>query len=285
MPFGAWKSYNIGMIGVLLFAVLAGVWYGLSRLGAHIVFRPQKKRWPMTLPFQNAAFDAPDGTPVTGVYLPAQTGRPTLLFFHGRGGNVSHFEKFAHVYASKGYGIFMFDYRGFGLSKGRPSQKHMFEDALAAARYLINTLHIRPQEIVLYGHSLGNAPALFVGQTLGKLPFKAIILQSPFLSTPDMAVCLWKHVYEPASFLYRATKVFVTPFLWFNRFENTLPAGQIKLPALVCMSRADATIPWKMSARLADYIQHPKRFLSDHGGHDEFAWAADAADAFLKNLS
>ena len=279
------KSYNISMYLLLIVAAAGLMWYLLSRLGAHIVFRPQKKRWPLTLPFQNATFDAPDGTPVTGVYLPAQAGRPTLLFFHGRGGNVSHFEKFAQVYASKGYGIFMFDYRGFGLSDGSPSQKHMFEDALAAARYLMNTLHIRPQEMVLYGHSLGNAPALFVAQKLEKLPFKALILQSPFLSTPDMAVCLWKHVYEPASFLYRATKVFVTPFLWFNRFENTLPARQIKRPALVCMSRTDAIIPWKMSARLADYIPHTKRFLAAQGGHDEFDWAADAVVSFLKTLS
>jgi predicted alpha/beta hydrolase len=94
----------------------------LARLGARIVFRPQKKRWPLKLPFENVSFPAPDGRMITGVYLPAQNNRPTLLFFHGRGGNVSHFEKFALAYAPKGYGILMFDYRGFGLSQGSPSK-------------------------------------------------------------------------------------------------------------------------------------------------------------------
>ena len=285
MPFGPGKSYNIGMIWVLFLAVLAGVWYGLSRLGAHIVFRPQKKRWPLQLPFENIALDAPDGKKITAVYLSSQPGRPTLLFFHGRGGNVSHFEKFAQAYAPRGYGIFMFDYRGFGLSKGTPSQKHMFEDALAAARYLMNVKKIRPQDLVLYGHSLGNAPALYVAHQLEKLPFRALILQSPFLSTPDMAVCLWKHVYEPTSFLYRATKAFVTPFLYFNRFDNVTLAAALRLPVLVCMSKADATIPWRMTARLADFIKPARRFLAAQGGHDEFAWAAQAADDFLKKLS
>ncbi len=279
------KSYNIDMVFLFCLIIIAAVWYVLAQVGAHMVFRPQKKRWPLTLPFQNAAFDAPGGKKITGVYLPAQPGNPTFLFFHGRGGNVSHFEKFAQTYAPLGYGIFMFDYRGFGLSKGRPSQKTTFEDALAAARYLMSDKKLLPHEIVLYGHSLGNAPALYTAHTLAKIPFKALILQSPFLSTPDMAVCLWKHKYEPSSFLYRATKSFVTPFLYLNRFDNTSPARQIKLPVLVCMSKTDATIPWKMSVRLADYIPLAKRFLSAQGGHDDFDWTAQAVNHFIKTLS
>lgn len=267
-------------------AALLLIWYMLARLGARIVFRPQKKRWPLKLPFENVSFPAPDGRMITGVYLPAKNNRPTLLFFHGRGGNVSHFEKFALAYAPKGYGILMFDYRGFGLSQGSPSQKTVFEDAQAAARYLMSVKKIRPQDIVLYGHSLGNAPALFTAQSLDKFPFKALVLQSPFLSAPAMAACLWTHTYEPNSLTYRFISAFAAPFLHLNRFDNTRTAAHIRrLPVLVCMSRADATIPWRMSARLADSVPHAKRFLSSSGGHDEFAWAAQAADGFIKNLS
>ena len=272
------------MVFLLIIAAAGAGWYALSRLGAHIVFRPQKRRWPLTLPFQKAAFDAPDGKKITGVYLPAQKGKPTLLFFHGRGGNISHFEKFAQAYAPLGYGIFMFDYRGFGLSGGNPSQKTVFEDAIAAARYVMNTKKIPPQHIVLYGHSLGNAPALFAAVSLSKFPFKALILQSPFLSTPDMAVCLRTHSYKPSSWLYRFISIAVTPFLYFNRFDNRIPAAKVKLPVLVCMSRSDTTIPWRMSARLADTISHAKRFLSSQGGHDAFDWAANTVDLFLKKL-
>ncbi|MBP3513610.1 MAG: alpha/beta fold hydrolase [Elusimicrobiaceae bacterium] len=269
----------------ILFTVLAAwlVWYALSRVGARVIFRPQKKRWPMKLPFENISFPAPDGKSITGVWLPAKNAKPTLLFFHGRGGNVSHFEKFALAYAPLGYGILMTDYRGFGLSAGKPSQTHLFEDGVCAARFLLKEKKIRPQDIVIFGHSLGNAAALHVSAALGKLPWKAVILQSPFLSTPDMAVSFVTHTYEPKSFFYRAYKAFVTPFLWFNRFENTLPAARLTAPVLVCMSKADATIPWKMTAHLADCIPHAKRFLSAKGGHDEFAWAANAANEFLKS--
>lgn len=260
------------------------VWYALSRVGARVIFRPQKKRWPMKLPFKNISFPAPDGKGLSGVYLPAKDGNPTLLFFHGRGGNVSHFEKFALAYAPLGYGILMTDYRGFGLSEGKPSQKHLFEDAVCAARFLLREQKIPPQDIVIFGHSLGNAAALHVSAALGKLPWRAVILQSPFLSTPDMAVSFVTHTYEPKSLFYRAYKMFVTPFLWFNRFENTRPAARLTAPVLVCMSKTDATIPWKMTARLADFIPHAKRFLAEDGGHDEFIWAANAAEEFLKNV-
>lgn len=265
-------------LSVLLSALL---WYALSRVGAYIIFRPQKKRWPLKLPFENVSFHAPDGSLVTGVYLAAKNGT-TLLFFHGRGGNVSHFEKFALAYAPLGYGILMTDCRGFGLSAGRASQKHMFEDALAAARFLLHTKKLLPQNIVIFGHSLGNAAALYAASALGKLPWKAVILQSPFLSTPDMAVSFVTHSYEPKSWFYRTYKLFVTPFLWFNRFDNTVSAKRVTPPALVCMSKADGTIPWRMTARLADFIPHAKRFLADKGGHDEFAWAAQAANAFIQ---
>jgi len=270
----------------LLTAALAAfiIWYALSRVGAHVIFRPQTKRWPMKLPFENVSFPAPDGSPVTGVYLPAQSGKPTLLFFHGRGGNVSHFEKFALAYAPLGYGILMTDYRGVGLSSGRASQKHMLEDALAAARYLLHTKKLLPQDVVIFGHSLGNAAALHAASALGKLPWKAVILQSPFLSTPDMAASFVTHTYEPKSWFFRVYKMFVTPFLWFNRFDNTVPAEKLTRPVLVCMSKADATIPWRMTARLADFIPHAKRFLADAGGHDEFDWAARAADGFITNV-
>ena len=278
------KRYNGSMKALLILGILAVVWYMLTRVGARIVFRPQKKRWPLKLAFRKVAFPAPDGKMITGVYLPAQGSKPTLLFFHGRGGNVSHFEAFALTYAPLGYGVMMFDYRGFGLSAGSPSQKTVFEDALCAAQYALKELKIPPQNLVLYGHSLGTAPALYVAARLKDIAFGSLVLQSPFLSTPDMAVCLQTHAYNPASRLYRLSAKAVLPFLYFNRFENTKTAENLPaiLPVLACMSRTDKTIPWRMSARLADHIAHAKRFLAPAGEHDEFAWSAKAVDSFLQ---
>lgn len=261
------------MLISLILLVLLATGYILTRVGTHIIFRPKRKRWPLHLPFKPVHTEG-----LTGIYLPAKQGRDTLLFFHGRGGNVSHFENFAQTYAPHGYGILMFDYRGFGLSKGAPSQAHMQQDALAAVQYAKHTLGIPPEHLIIYGHSLGNSAALFAAR---HTPCKALILQSPFLSTPDMAASWALHAYAPHRWSYRVIRALVTPFLWCNRFENTHLTTGIELPVLLCMSKADKTLPWQQSAKLADTIPHVQRFLSLAGEHDEFVWAANAVLAFF----
>ena len=101
-----------------------------------------------------------------------------------------------------------------------------------------------------------------------------------------MAVCLRTHNYSPTSRWYRLSALLVAPFLYFNRFDNVKSANKLPegLPVLVCMSRADKTIPWRQSAKLADFIGHEKRFLSPVGGHDDFAWAQEAVVQFLHQL-
>ena len=264
------------MLYVMIAAGIGLCWYLLARLGAHIVFRPQKKRWPLRLPFERIHCG-----PRVGVYLPAKGNKPTLLFFHGRGGNISHFESFAQAYAPLGYGVIMFDYRGFGLSKGTPSQRNFYQDALVMVQYALDELHISPTNLVIYGHSLGNSPALFAVHALKNTPFKALILQSPFLSTPDMAASWAVRAYRPQTVLYRFIRAFVTPFLWFNRFNNVPLTQNLRLPVCMCTSKADTTLPWQQSAKLADSIPHIQRFLSSTGGHDEFNWSVNAVDTFL----
>ncbi|MBP5404042.1 MAG: alpha/beta fold hydrolase [Elusimicrobiaceae bacterium] len=262
---------------ILAVLITLGVWFCLARLGAHFVFKPKRKRWPLHLPFQNV-----QAGPLNGVYLPAQPQKPTLLFFHGRGGNISHFENFAQAYAPLGYGILMFDYSGFGLSRGKPSQKNLQQDAFTAVNYALKELKISPRQLVLYGHSLGNAPALFAARHFGHFPLRALILQSPFLSTPDMAASWALRAYEPNRWLYRTLRAAVTPFLWFNRFNNASLTQNLSLPVLLCTSKADLILPWQQSAKLADEIPHLQRFLSTTGGHDEFNWAVQAVDKFLQ---
>lgn len=266
-----------------LFAGLGIVWGVLTHLGSRIVFRPHKKRWPLRLPFEEVSFQTPNKRTLTGVYLKAQDKKPTFLFFHGRGGNISHFVSFAHLYAAIGYGIFMFDYEGFGESTGHPSEKALYQDALCAVRFLLKNKKLPPQEIVLYGHSLGNSPALFAANHL-HFPFKALILQSPFLSTSDMAVCLATHTYQPHTRFYKFIRTLVYPFLYRNRFDNTRLTQNLKLPTLVCMSKADKTIPWQMTFQFAQKKGLKNIFVSADGEHDDFTWAAQEVYQFLQKL-
>ena len=274
-----YKLYNMIMCWITYLLIILLLWYILTRIGTHIIFRPQRTCWPLHMPFQSV-----QAGPLCGVYLPAHGTYPTLLFFHGRAGNISHFESFAQTYAPLGYGILLFDYRGFGQSIGTPSQQHLQQDAQTVLSYAVKELHIPPQQLVIYGHSLGNAAALYAAQFGKSLSLKALILQSPFLSTPDMAASWQTKGYFPHKLNYRLVRTLVIPFLWRNRFDNTRLTVGLNLPVLLCSSKADKTLPWQQSAKLADGIVKVQRFLANTGGHDEFAWAATAVDQFLKQL-
>lgn len=265
---------TIFFIVLILFFSISFIWLILNRVANHFVFKPKTKCWPLHLPFEKFAICLSKKERITGVYLPAQANKTTFLFFHGRGGNISHFESFATTYAKDGYGIILFDYRGFGNSKGKPSQKNLFEDAISVARYFLKEKNLLPQNIVLYGHSLGNAQAIHVATTLAKFHWKGIVLQSPFLSAPDMAISFLTNAYPNPKLWHRLYKLLAEICLGKNQFNNYLVVDKLSLPTLICMSKADRTIPWQMTAKLAGKIPNAKRFLSDKGGHDEFDWCS-----------
>ena len=59
-----------------------------------------------------------------------------------------------------GVNLFAFDYRGFGESEGSPEEQGLYADAMASYRYLTDSLGVPPEQIVIFGHSLGSGVAV-----------------------------------------------------------------------------------------------------------------------------
>ncbi|MEM8613478.1 MAG: alpha/beta fold hydrolase, partial [Cyanobacteria bacterium P01_H01_bin.105] len=101
------------------------------------------------------------GQGLHGWWLPRLSGNLselslTLLYLHGNGENISANLGLAHRYQQMGFNVLMIDYRGYGLSPGPfPSEQRVYEDAIAAYRYLTETQQIPAQQLWLFGHSLG----------------------------------------------------------------------------------------------------------------------------------
>ncbi len=83
-----------------------------------------------------------------------------------------------------GLSLFLFDYRGFGKSTGRPSEKGLNKDGLAACTYLEEKEKIALERIVLHGHSIGAAVAIEVAL---QKKVRGLVIESAFTSTKDMA--------------------------------------------------------------------------------------------------
>jgi hypothetical protein len=114
-----------------------------------------------------------------------------ILYCHGQSLHMDYYWQRAKLIANCGgnerFGVLMFDYRGYGLSEGSPSEDGMYKDVRAAFSWLLNQ-GANPDQIIVYGFSLGSAPAtdLMAFGYNGLYPSK-LILESPFASTDFIA--------------------------------------------------------------------------------------------------
>ncbi|MCF6150484.1 MAG: alpha/beta hydrolase [Candidatus Kuenenia sp.] len=221
------------------------------------------------LSYEEVTFQTKDGLTIYGWFIPAKQARGVLLFCHGNAGNISHRLDSIKVFHDLGLSTLIFDYRGYGKSKGRLSEKGTYCDAEAAWDYLIQNRHVLPEKIVIFGRSLGGAIATWLAteHTPG-----ALIVESAFTSITDVGAELYPYI----------------PIRCISRFRygtiNYLKA--IDCPVLIVHSRGDELISFKHGRWLFDAAPEPKEFLEITGDHNEGFLTSgkryrDGIDSFL----
>jgi uncharacterized protein len=200
------------------------------------------------LAHETVALVAEDGVKLDALFLPAKDARVTILLAHGNAGNLSHrLDRTIFLQAHLGASVLLFDYRGYGRSEGAPDEEGTYRDARAAYRWLTEVRGISPDRLVLFGESLGSAVALDLA--VGH-PCRALVLESPFTSVPDMA-----QVVLP--FLPRA---FVR-----TQYDNIGKIARLRVPLLVLHGDRDEVVPFAQGRRLFEAAPEPKRFYAIRG--------------------
>ena len=276
-----------GLLAVLLLLVVTVM--GMTDwLDRKFVFFPTAaiERTPADagLVFEDVYFPTDDGLTLNGWYVPAQpaTGEPagravgtTFLWFHGNGGNLGHrVDDLAFLNRRLGVNLFIFDYRGYGNSQGRPSEAGVYRDARAALDYLSSRPDVDPERIVFLGRSLGTAVAVELAANHRQA--SGIILVSPLASLADMARFL--HPYLPMHWLAG------------DRFNSMARISDVSSPLLIIHSEVDETVPVEQGRRLFQAANPPKEFLAlTNAGHNDNlaqdgAAIEEALDNFLASL-
>ncbi len=149
-------------------------------------------------------------------------------------------------------GVLIFDYRGYGKSQGSPDENGTYRDAEAAWDYLVNSRHIKPEKIVLFGRSLGSAVAaeLALRRQAG-----ALIMESGFTSVPDLGETFFPHL--PVRLISR------------YQYASVSKVDKIKIPKLFIHSPEDEIVPYEQGRKLFEQASEPKEFLQIMGGHNE----------------
>ncbi|XZE21404.1 alpha/beta hydrolase [Pirellulaceae bacterium SH449] len=107
------------------------------------------------------SFASADGTMLHGWFLRSEDDPlGTVICFQGSDRNITYTTRSVYWLTQRGFNVFVFDYRGYGLSEGAPDRKGLVEDSVAAIDYVVTRSDVRPDRIVLYGQSMGGQLAL-----------------------------------------------------------------------------------------------------------------------------
>lgn len=204
------------------------------------------------LDFEDVWVTTRDGVRIHGWFVPASsTSRRVVLFCHGNAGNISHRLDSLKIFHDLGLSVLIFDYRGFGLSQGRPSEAGTYLDAEAAWEHLVATRGFLPEEIIVFGRSLGGAVASHVA---AEKTVAALILESTFTSLPDLGASFYP--YLPVRLIAK------------HRYDNLAHLQKVRCPVLVVHSPEDEMIPFAHGKALYAAAPEPKSFLEISGGHN-----------------
>jgi uncharacterized protein len=230
---------------------------------------PAKAGWP----HEDVSLVTSDGVALHAWFMPAPSERPSgdrvVLLLHGNGGNISHRAPSYRLLRQAGLSVFAPDYRGYGQSRGRPSEEGTYLDAEAAWRWL-RQRGFEPSRILVLGESLGGGVA---SELALRQPVGGLILQSTFTSIPDVGAELFPWIPRRLARIH---------------YDTHGKLARLGCPVLILHSRADTLIRFAHAERNFAAAREPKwlrELLGDH--NDAFdtpegeARFRDAVRAFL----
>jgi uncharacterized protein len=218
---------------------------------------------------EEVVFKATDGTRLIAWYKPARPGNPTLLYFIGNSGNTADRAGKIKAICADGHGVFMLNYRRYGGSAGRPTEKRIAGDAVSAYDCL-RGLGVAPHDIVVYGESLGTAVAT---RLCLQRKAQALVLESPFTSVVDVGRLVWS--YLPLQ------------YIMVDQFRTIDRIGQVDVPLFIIHGGRDSVIPLDQARRVFHAANEPKTLqVVPRAGHNDLfeqgAWGR--ISAFLASL-
>lgn len=223
------------------------------------------------LPYESVFLSMPREETIHGWWIPAPSpDAPVLLYLHGNGGNVGANLPRVERYYAIGFSVFLIDYRGYGLSEGRfPSESRMYEDAETAWHYLVNQREIPPEQLYVFGHSLGGAIALELATRQPRIP--GLVIEGSFTSMINMARYRGSYSWLPINWLLT------------QRFNSLRKLPSLNIPILFMHGTDDPIVPAEMSQKLYQAASGRKElWLVETAGHNNVA--SVAGEAYEKRI-
>ena len=231
MPY--WVSTVLVVLGIYIVISIA-----LYYLQDYMLFKPEKLPKDFQFAYENQEtkeynLETRDGAIINGLrFFPKGESKGVVLYLKGNSKSIKGWGKFAVDFTRHGYNVLMVDYRGFGKSTGKRSQKAIKRDL----QLVYNKIKEQTTEdrIILYGRSLGSG---FATKLASMNNPKKLILDAPYYSLTKVTAR-----YAPFMPLSLLLKYPLPTYKWLK---------YVRCPIHIIHGTHDKLIPYKSSVKLA----------------------------------
>jgi fermentation-respiration switch protein FrsA (DUF1100 family) len=199
--------------------------------------RPPRERgdWrPRVLRPQNVWFRSADSTKLHGWYVPHPEAQRLIVYSHGNGQHVAdHTGLIMRLQQHLQATVFIYDYRGYGRSRGNPIERGCVADGLAAQRWLAEREGVNTDDITVMGRSLGGGVAVAMAAEQGA---RALVIEATFTKMTDVAA----HQYP-----WLPVRLFMR-----NRYNSLRRIQKYAGPIFQSHGTGDEVVPLKIARKL-----------------------------------
>jgi pimeloyl-ACP methyl ester carboxylesterase len=240
--------YDIVFLVVLGYCAIALLIYKIQE---KFIFKPEKLpqnfQYRYKEPFKELFFDMEDGGRINGLLFPVENSKGLIVYFHGNSRSIKGWAKYATDFIKHGFDVVMIDYRGFGKSIGRRSERTLKSDAQIIYQHLCK--EYTEDKIIIYGRSMGSG---FAAKVASVNHPRMLILDAPYYSFSRLT-----NRYLP--FL---------PVPWILRYHirtNTF-IKYVRCPIRIIHGTKDRLIPIQSSKDLAKIMPEQTVLYEINGG-------------------
>lgn len=237
-------------IGILLIYVMIGA--SIFYIQEKLIFLPSKlpmdHTYQMTMPFEEIFLESEDGAVINAIHQKADNPKGLILYFHGNAGDLSRWSSITSFFVEKDYDVLVMDYRTYGKSTGKLSEKALYADAQMIYDHALKSY--AEKDITLYGRSLGTGLATYLAS---KNQPNQILLETPYYD------------------LYQVAKnrfpFFPVRYLMAYEFPSHEYVLKASCPITIFHGTNDYIVPFDSGKKLFDVIPSAKKtFIGIEGG-------------------
>jgi fermentation-respiration switch protein FrsA (DUF1100 family) len=186
--------------------------------------------------------DTEDGERLHGWWI-AASADPLghVLLCHGNGGNVGDRVIHAALLSAAGFDVLLFDYRGYGHSSGRPSERGTYRDSRSALAWMLDEPEVDSGRVLYLGESLGGAVAIELAL---EHPPAGLVLLSTFTGIREMGELYYS---------------FIPTRLVPDAYPSLRRISHLRVPLLVLHGEQDEIVPLAQGEALFQAAPEPKR--------------------------